>query len=79
MPYRIVTDEEGPYGSTRSVAFTDGRPDDLDVFRTYQEAKRALAEEIEDEIAEQLERLSVLRWNLLDLRRSRKEGADHER
>lgn len=70
--FEIYTGEEGPYGKVRGIRLTSAEPDNHRVFATFAQAKRELREILLAEEAELLERLALIRYNRMDLRRLRR-------
>jgi len=76
VSYEIIESDDMPPYRTREVRLSDTAPNGLLTFASWAEAKTALLDMLAADITEARERLQVLRWNRMDLRRTRKAEAD---
>ena len=76
MSYEITESDDMPPYRTREIRPSDATPNGLLVFASWSEAKAALLGMLAADITEARERLQVLSWNRMDVRRARKAEAD---
>jgi hypothetical protein len=76
MSYEItVTDNTAPF-DTREIRLSNATPDGQLTFGTFAEAKRVLLEMLTADLAEARQRLDAIRWNMTDVRETRKAVVD---
>jgi hypothetical protein len=76
MSYEITASDATPHGGTWEIRLSDATPDDRTAFGTFAEAKRALLGKLADDLADARQRLDAIRWNMADVRETRKAAVD---